>query len=69
MQMFKRGFVSASLTGLVMAVVVACGGGGGGGSFAGIDRLGVTTGTINGFGSIIVNGVEYETDGTDVRHR
>ncbi len=62
MQKFKRGLVSASLTGLVMVVVVACGGGGGGGSFAGIDRLGVTTGTINGFGSVIVNGVEYDTD-------
>jgi len=61
MQKFKRGIVSASLTGLVMVVVVACGGGGGGGNFAGIDRLGVTTGTINGFGSIIVNGIRYET--------
>jgi len=46
------------------AVLVASCGGGGGGGFAGIDRLGVTTGTITGFGSIIVNGVEYETSGT-----
>lgn len=44
------------------AVLVACGGGGGGGVVAGIDRLGVTSGTITGFGSIIVNGVEYETN-------
>jgi hypothetical protein len=48
--------------GLVAGLVVACGGGGGG-NFAGIDRLGVTTGTINGFGSIIVNGVTYSTTG------
>jgi len=62
MRNFKRGVFGAGLAGLVMSLVVACGGGGGG-SFAGIDRLGVTTGTITGFGSIIVNGVEYETNG------
>ena len=51
------------LSAAVVATLVACGGGGGG-NFAGIDRLGVTTGTITGFGSIIVNGVEYETNGS-----
>lgn len=61
MQMLKRGISVAGLSGLVLGLVVACGGGGGG-NFAGIDRLGVTTGTINGFGSVIVNGVEYDTD-------
>ena len=50
------------LSAAVVATLVACGGGGGG-NFAGIDRLGVTTGTITGFGSIIVNGVEYATTG------
>ncbi|MBL8197971.1 MAG: hypothetical protein JNJ67_03460 [Chromatiales bacterium] len=64
MQKLKRGFGATGLTGLVLGLVVACGGGGGGG-VAGIDRLGVTTGTINGFGSIIVNGVEYETNAAD----
>ncbi len=64
MQMLKRGVLALGLAGLVMSLVMACGGGGGGESFAGIDRLGVTTGTINGFGSVIVSGVEYETDGT-----
>jgi hypothetical protein len=51
------------LAATLAAFLVACGGGGGGGGglAAGIDRLGVTTGTITGFGSIIVNGVEYET--------
>lgn len=48
---------------LVAALLaVGCGGGGGGVS-AGIDRLGVTTGSINGFGSVIVNGVHYDTTG------
>jgi len=61
MQILKRGLWVAGLSGLVLGLVVACGGSGSA-SFDGIDRLGVTTGTINGFGSIIVNGIEYETD-------
>ncbi len=64
MQKRKRGVLAAGVAGLVMSLVVACGGGGGGDTFAGIDRLGVTTGTITGFGSIIVNGIEYETNNT-----
>ncbi len=47
--------------------VVACGGGGGGGgSTAGIDRLGISSGTITGFGSIFVNGVEWRTSGAGI---
>jgi hypothetical protein len=54
------------------AVVVACGGGGSG-TVAGIDGGGAlppvattiaSQGTITGFGSIIVNGVRYETSGS-----
>jgi hypothetical protein len=63
MQAIKRMWMTGGLASLVLGVLVACGGGGG--SLAGIDRLGVTTGTINGFGSVIVNGIEYETDGAD----
>ncbi|MBM4221940.1 MAG: hypothetical protein FJ170_08340, partial [Gammaproteobacteria bacterium] len=48
---------------LVATLAAAGCGGGGGGVSAGIDRLGVTTGSINGFGSIIVNGVRYNTTG------
>lgn len=50
---------------LACLLLAACGGGGGGSgpSVAGIDRLGVSTGTLNGFGSIIVNGVRYEVTG------
>ncbi len=49
------------------ALTVACGGGGyGGTSVTGIDRTGgpsfsLAYGTVTGFGSIIVNGVHYET--------
>ena len=59
-----------------MLTLTACGGGGGssGGSdpTGGIDGRGdpdpvavVSAGEITGFGSIIVNGVKYETDGTE----
>ncbi len=61
MQTVKQGLAAAGLAGAVLGLVVACGGGGGAG-IAGIDRLGVTSGTISGFGSIIVGGVEYDTD-------
>lgn len=59
MQYLQRLSSLAGLGGLVAALVVACGGGGG--VLAGIDRLGASSGTITGFGSVIVNGVEYET--------
>ncbi len=54
-------FITTCLT-LVTAGFVACGGGVGGTSVAGIDRLGASTGSVTGFGSIFVNGVEFETD-------
>ncbi len=63
MKNFKRKLQAAAVTGLVLGLVVACGGGGGA-SLAGIERLGVSTGTITGFGSVFVNGVEYSTTGT-----
>jgi len=49
------------LTAATTLLVVSCGGGGGGGPVGGIDRLGVSSGSVSGFGSIIVNGVRYET--------
>jgi hypothetical protein len=61
-------FLLVASTGLV----AACGGGGGGGGVAGgggtqpgIDRLGVNGGVVSGFGSIFVNGVEFETDSAE----
>ena len=51
-----------------MLVVAACGGGGGSEPVAGIDRGGITIaqGPINGFGSVIVNGVRYATGGATI---
>lgn len=49
------------LAGAVLALFAACGGGGG--PIAGIDRLGVSSGTVTGFGSIVVNQVHYEVTG------
>ncbi|MFO1367952.1 MAG: DUF5666 domain-containing protein [Marinagarivorans sp.] len=52
---------------LVFCALLSCGGGGGGGGNAGIDGSGapaiaVVSGPINGFGSVIVNGVHYNTE-------
>ncbi len=49
-------------------LVLGCGGGGGSEPVAGIDRGGITfaSGPINGFGSVIVNGVHYSTAGATI---
>ncbi len=60
------------LAGMLSAVLLGgCGGGGGGGPLAGIDGSGAkpdlsVTGPINGFGSVIVNGVHYDTDNAKI---
>jgi hypothetical protein len=53
---------------LIFCALLSCGGGGGGN--AGIDGSGapavaVVSGPINGFGSVIVNGVHYNTDNAE----
>ncbi len=55
----------AFLIGIFMALaVISCGGGGG--NFAGgIGGTGVSYGPVTGFGSVIVNGVEYDTSSAD----
>ena len=64
-QQMHRGFiVTAAL--VLSAFIVACGGGGGGGGSVaggGIGGTGITSGSITGFGSVFVNGIEFETDG------
>jgi len=53
------------LAGLIAGItaLAGCGGGGGGTNVAGIGGTGKTiSGTITGFGSIFVNGVEYDVD-------
>lgn len=47
------------------ASLVACGGGGGGDTTTGAGQS--TFGVITGFGSVYVNGIEYETNGTSIR--
>jgi len=49
--------------------VAGCGGSGGGGggtslASGGIGGTGITSGAITGFGSVFVNGIEFETDGS-----
>jgi len=57
----------SALSATIALTLVACGGGVGGGSggIAGIGGSGFTsTGSVTGFGSVFVNGVEFETSGT-----
>ncbi len=68
--------VNILVTVLLMTVLINCGGGGGGSSNVaslgeesggGIGGTGLTSsGTITGFGSIFVNGVEFETDSAEI---
>ncbi len=65
--MRRTRFSNVLFSSLVAAVVVACGGGSGGenggGNLAGIGGTGITaSGVITGFGSVFVNGIEFETD-------
>jgi hypothetical protein len=52
------------------AAVTACGGGGGGGAstpaISGITGVGFAQGTVTGFGSIFVNGVEFSTSAAQI---
>jgi mono/diheme cytochrome c family protein len=72
----RRLFLPAAMA----LLVAACGGGGGGDTSAGpvppasqpptgpgSTKTVIVTGVIGGFGSVIVNGVRYDTSGTDVR--
>ncbi len=54
--------VSAALLGAALAFVLSACGGGGGGSMAGTGGTNVTMGTIQGFGSVFVDGVEIRTN-------
>ena len=60
--------INIFLTLATATLVMSCGGGGGssgGGTEPGIDRLGVASGVVSGFGSIFVNGVEFDTDSAE----
>ncbi len=51
--------------GIAVATLSACGGGGGGTTSSG-STTGVTSGEIESFGSIVVNGVKFEVEGAEV---
>jgi len=61
----KQFFITSGLA----LMLTACGGGGGGGSIGiggtGVTRI-TTSGTITGFGSIFVNGIEFETGSASI---
>jgi len=61
-------WVLASILVVSIALLSACGGGGssGGGTTPGTTTSGVTSGEIEAFGSIIVNGVKFEVEGAEV---
>jgi hypothetical protein len=64
--MFSNRIVATSLIALLPAVLVACGGGGGSdapGTTAPAATNKTTVGQITGFGSIYVNGIEFDTAG------
>jgi hypothetical protein len=54
--------------GLLLSILIqgGCGGGDGDGALAGggIGGTGITSGTVTGFGSVFVNGIEFETSGS-----
>lgn len=60
----------AILLTLVFMTIAACGGSGGGGggtASGGTGGTGISSGSITGFGSIFVNGVEFSTNGATIR--
>lgn len=53
---------------VTLLALVACGSGGGGGvASGGTGGTGISSGSITGFGSIFVNGVEFSTNGATIR--
>ena len=62
----RHGWKTALLGALLVGVVSCSGGGGDVASSIGIGGTGVSMGTITGFGSVFVNGVEFDTTGTTI---
>ncbi|MBI5462316.1 MAG: hypothetical protein HY941_09045 [Gammaproteobacteria bacterium] len=64
----NKKLIPSVLVAASIALVTACGGGGGssgGGGSAGIGGTGISYGPVTGFGSVLVNGVEYDTSAAD----
>lgn len=64
----KYRYLNVSVGTLAVLLISACGGGGGGSSLdvadGGIRGTGASVGPVSGFGSVFVNGIRFETDGT-----
>jgi hypothetical protein len=68
---FKSVTLLVAVSAFLAFMMPGCGSGGGGGgggglgiAGGGIGGTGVTSGTVTGFGSVFVNGIEFETSGT-----
>ncbi|WP_417531716.1 DUF5666 domain-containing protein [Marinobacter lipolyticus] len=60
-------YLSVSAGALVVVLISGCGGGGGGSvdvADGGIRGTGASVGPVSGFGSVFVNGIRFETDGS-----
>ena len=62
---YKRLLILSLIGGLVTGPLLTSCGGSGDGQVAGIGGTGITQGEITAFGSIFVNGVEFETDNSE----
>lgn len=59
-------FLNIVVLGITVAILSACGGGGSGTTTTSGTTPGLTSGEIEGFGSIVVNGVKFEVEGAEV---
>ena len=63
--MFSNKLVQASMAILIFSTLTACSGGGSGDTAGGVTDV-TSSGAITGFGSVIVNGVRYETENSRI---
>jgi len=68
--MNKKFYLLPITSALLLLLTVSCGGGGGGngadGGIGGTGITGISAGQIQRFGSVFVNGVEWETESAEI---